>query len=634
MRLLVSALLAFGWAAPAAAQVRVAAPGSVSVIPAFTPALSPTLGASFTPSLTLPLATGLSAPSITPSLSFAPVPALAVSVIPAAATSVQFQPALVPAALQPGSAPSKHAHSNHHDDRITVTSLKDLGKFAGMVESAAAAKAFDGAAAKAALESLPPSELPLPLGAKSVSSVRVNDSRQASMMLPHTSNTEAFIRELPSKWDKIGWLDLRIYTDVNGGTFVGIDLTGRPELAHRLPEVQQHESAQIRKIQMYAKDLQLVIREEGKTPDLIVDGVVTEMKSLFPGGEFKVQLAHANEQVLEHAIRHHLAPGAASIDMTSRDHVPVDEILAEINEYAASGVQIGLSRVTVFAGKDRQVFVRAKDGRFDLLSKVGEPFEKTNARFLVPNTLSMAAVPDPETILREVSEPARRLRAAGVKATVTVYGSARIQTPQDARANLEALIKRVGKKPKRPEDRKALFIAHQAVEVSKYYEIARNFGRIVAENGGGEVALVTGGGPGIMEAANRGAFEAGGPSVGYNIILDKEQGLNKYATPGLDFEFEHFATRKMALRHGAMGLVYFPGGFGTMDELFEVLTLIQTRKMPRVPIVLIGEKSYWDKVVDFDEFAREGLISDGDLSLFHFADTAEGAWRQIVTAKR
>ncbi len=133
-----------------------------------------------------------------------------------------------------------------------------------------------------------------------------------------------------------------------------------------------------------------------------------------------------------------------------------------------------------------------------------------------------------------------------------------------------------------------------------------------------------------MKAANQGAFEAGGPSVGYNIILDKEQGLNKYATPGLDFEFENFSTRKMALRHGSVGLVYFPGGFGTMDELFEVLTLMQTRKMPRVPIVLVGERAYWDKILDFDEFARMGLISSGDLSLFHFADAARSAWNAIV----
>ncbi|MEK9144260.1 MAG: TIGR00730 family Rossman fold protein, partial [Elusimicrobiota bacterium] len=177
--------------------------------------------------------------------------------------------------------------------------------------------------------------------------------------------------------------------------------------------------------------------------------------------------------------------------------------------------------------------------------------------------------------------------------------------------------------------RKRLDAARAAVTASKYYGIARRLGAIVAENGGGEVAIVTGGGPGIMEAANRGAFEAGGPSVGYNIKLDKEQGLNPYVTAGLDFEFQNFSTRKMALRHGAMALVYFPGGFGTMDELFEVLTMMQNRKMARAPIVLVGEKDYWDKIIDFGELARMGLVSPGDLSLFRFADTAESAWRAI-----
>jgi hypothetical protein len=638
MRLILSALLAFGSAAPAAAQVRVAVPGSVSVVPSFAPALAPGLAPAFSaPTLSLPFAPGLSAPSLSP-VPFAPIPALAASVIPAAAVS--FQPALPASALLPGTAPVKDAGLTPLASQAHGTSsgFKDLGRLVGMSDAAAASAAFDGAAAKAALENASPADLPMPLGTKSVAVVRLNSAREASAFIPHTPNTEHFINELAVKWDKIERLDLRVYTDVKGGSFRSVDLTGRPELAANLPEVQPHEAALIRKIQLHAKDLQLVIREEGKTPDLIVDGVVTEMKSLFPGGEFKVQLEHANAQVLAHATRHQLAPGAVAIALESRDAVPVAELREVINDFVRTGAVIGVASVSVYAGKDRQVFVRGKDGLFNVqgprlrqaAAKAAGTLSKPAARFLVPNAIGLAAMPDPDVIVRELTEPARRLRAAGVRATVTAYGSARILPTDVARAKLNALVAKYGNKPKRPDERALVYAARQAVEMSKYYEVAREFGRIVAEEGGGEIAVVSGGGPGIMEAANRGAFEAGGPSVGYNIILDHEQGLNRYATPGLEFEFTNFSTRKMALRHGSMGLVYFPGGFGTMDELFEVLTLMQTGKMARVPIVLVGQKEYWGKILDFDEFARMGLISGGDLSMFRFADTARSAWNAIV----
>ncbi len=636
MRLLLSALLAFGSAAPAAAQVRVAVPGSVSVVPSFSPALAPGLAPSFSvPTLSLPFTPGLSAPAFSP----APIPALAASVIPAAAVS--FQPAFAAPALLPGAAPVKDAGLVPLASQAQGTSsnLKDLGRLVGMADAAAASAAFDGAAAKSALENASPADLPMPLGTRSVSVIRLNNAREASAVIPHTPNTEHFINELAVKWDKIERLDLRVYTDAKGGSFRSVDLTGRPELAANLPEVQPHEAALIRKIQLHSNDLQLVIREAGKTPDLIVDGVVTEMKSLFPGGELKVQLEHANEQVLQHATRHQLAPGAVAIALESRDAVPVAEVRDIINDFVRTGAAIGVASVSVYAGKDRKVFVRGKDGLFNVqgprlrqaaAKRAAGTLSKPAARFLVPNAIGLAATLDTSVLVREMTEPARRLRAAGVKATVTAYGSARILTPEDARAKLNALIAKHGSKPKRPDERALVYSARQAVEMSKYYEIAREFGRIVAEEGGGEIAVVTGGGPGIMKAANQGAFEAGGPSVGYNIILDHEQGLNEYATPGLEFEFTNFSTRKMALRHGSMGLVYFPGGFGTMDELFEVLTLMQTGKMARVPIVLVGQKEYWGKILDFDEFARMGLISGGDLSMFRFADTARSAWNAIV----
>lgn len=160
----------------------------------------------------------------------------------------------------------------------------------------------------------------------------------------------------------------------------------------------------------------------------------------------------------------------------------------------------------------------------------------------------------------------------------------------------------------------------------EYYELGRALGRSLALQG---FTVMTGGGPGIMEAANRGAFDAGAPSIGFNITLPAEQKPNPYITPELCFRFHYFAMRKMHLAMRANALAIFPGGFGTMDELFELLTLQQTRKAPPAPVVLVGQE-YWRKVVNFDALAEEGMISADDLRLFEFADTAEQAWESLV----
>jgi uncharacterized protein (TIGR00730 family) len=171
---------------------------------------------------------------------------------------------------------------------------------------------------------------------------------------------------------------------------------------------------------------------------------------------------------------------------------------------------------------------------------------------------------------------------------------------------------------------------------ARWYEEARKFGRIVSERGGAlntnhvrDNVIATGGGPGIMEAANRGASEAGAPSIGFNIELPHEQAPNAYSTPDLTFKFHYFAMRKMHFAIRAAALVVFPGGFGTFDEFFEILTLVTTRKMKRVPIVVV-DRHYWTRVVNFDLLVAEGMIAREELDAFVFADSAEEAWQALV----
>ena len=173
--------------------------------------------------------------------------------------------------------------------------------------------------------------------------------------------------------------------------------------------------------------------------------------------------------------------------------------------------------------------------------------------------------------------------------------------------------------------------------IDRAYAEARAFGRIASERGGAldgqhgahDNVIATGGGPGLMEAANRGAMEAGAPSIGYNIVLPHEQEPNPYSTPELTFNFHYFAVRKFHLAMRAAGLVVFPGGFGTLDELFEIITLQQTGKMHRCPVVLFN-RAYWTQLIDFDLLAAEGLIAPGDLKLFRFGETAEEVWMELL----
>ncbi len=226
-----------------------------------------------------------------------------------------------------------------------------------------------------------------------------------------------------------------------------------------------------------------------------------------------------------------------------------------------------------------------------------------------------------------------KMKEDGINHTIVVFGSARVIRFTKALKKLEKIKKKFEAKPDSDELLVELRSAERIVEKSHYYEEARKFGALVGQSGQGpkdcHVTLMTGGGPGIMEAANRGAFEVGAKSIGLNIELPHEQKPNPYLTPELSFHFRYFAIRKLHFMQRAKALVVFPGGFGTLDELFDLLTLIQTGKNPAIPVVLVC-KSFWNRIVDFDYLYEEGVISKEDLTLFKFAETAEEAWDTIL----
>jgi uncharacterized protein (TIGR00730 family) len=222
-------------------------------------------------------------------------------------------------------------------------------------------------------------------------------------------------------------------------------------------------------------------------------------------------------------------------------------------------------------------------------------------------------------------KPEVEQHAQGIENTIVVFGSARFAPPEKADKAL-AIAKASG-------DAAALALAERQVRNAKYYDQARLFSRLVATYSKArppleQLHICTGGGPGIMEAANRGAHEMGMPNVGLNIALPHEQNSNPYVSPSLNFKFHYFAMRKMHFMMRAKALVAFPGGFGTLDELFEVITLVQTRKAKPVPIVLFGS-SYWKRLFNFDVLIEEGAISPEDLDLLTYVDDPQDAWDAI-----
>ncbi len=240
----------------------------------------------------------------------------------------------------------------------------------------------------------------------------------------------------------------------------------------------------------------------------------------------------------------------------------------------------------------------------------------------------------PIRILGEYLDPLVRLRREGVGDTIVMFGSARIG-PRDRAVTRLKRLQGMPKARRTPARRAALRQAHTAVEMSRYYEEARELAHRITTwaltfgESPRRFVICSGGGPGIMEAANRGAAEAGGKSVGLSIELPHEQRPNRFISPELSFNFHYFFMRKLWFAQLAKALIVFPGGFGTMDELFELLTLMQTGKLPGRTLILIYGRRYWDKVLDWRAMLRWGTINDHEYGLLEFADTVEEAFQRV-----
>ena len=235
----------------------------------------------------------------------------------------------------------------------------------------------------------------------------------------------------------------------------------------------------------------------------------------------------------------------------------------------------------------------------------------------------------PVRLQLELLKPELTLLKHHIRSTIVVFGGTRIWEKAKAQERLTALTAQLAAKP----DDTRLLVLKQAAErllsLSRFYDEARTFARIVSESSqSSDFVIVTGGGPGIMEAANRGAYDIGAESIGFNITLPHEQSPNPYITPDLCFQFHYFAIRKMHFLLRSKALVAFPGGYGTLDELFEALTLVQTQKIEPLPIVLMG-KEFWQEILDLEGMVRNGVIDPEDINLFIYAETAEEAWHHI-----
>lgn len=238
----------------------------------------------------------------------------------------------------------------------------------------------------------------------------------------------------------------------------------------------------------------------------------------------------------------------------------------------------------------------------------------------------------PVRLQLELLKPELTLQEQHIESAVVIYGSARTLDPESAALRLEKVMDALKKNPEDQALHQELKKAQTAMANSRYYTEARKLGRLISENEATyKLVVITGGGFGIMGAANQGAHDVGAKSVGMNIVLPFEQEPNPYITPELSFQFHYFAIRKMHLLMRAKALVAFPGGFGTMDELFETLTLIQTHKVKPIPVLLFG-REFWQKIINFEALVEEGTISPQDLNIFQYVNMAEEAWEIIAAS--
>lgn len=234
----------------------------------------------------------------------------------------------------------------------------------------------------------------------------------------------------------------------------------------------------------------------------------------------------------------------------------------------------------------------------------------------------------PVRLQLELLKPELMQQEHGIEATVVVFGGSRIPEEEAAAAKVSEAERMLAADPGNTQLAKQLAIARRILEKSRYYDEARKLGGLLSKihhpGSGRNLVVITGGGPGIMEAANRGACDVGAKTMGLNIVLPHEQAPNAYITPELCFQFHYFSIRKMHFLMRAQALIAFPGGFGTLDELFETLTLIQTKKIKPLPVLLFG-REFWQKLINFEFMVEEGVISPEDLHIFRFVETAEEA---------
>ena len=238
-------------------------------------------------------------------------------------------------------------------------------------------------------------------------------------------------------------------------------------------------------------------------------------------------------------------------------------------------------------------------------------------------------------MLLEITKPDLILEENKILSTIIIFGGASIAEESKTKEKIDDIKKLIKKNPSSVLLKRNLNRLENLLSMSHYYQSAREFSKLASINNQSKSCnshvIVTGGGPGIMEAANRGAFEANCKSIGLNISLPNEQIPNAFITPGLCFKFNYFALRKIHFVMRSIGAVFFPGGFGTLDELFELLTLRQTGMKNKIPIILFG-REYWDKIINFEYLADLGLISDEHLNLFEYADTASESWEIIKSS--